>query len=49
MRSLMRTRCGEVYKLVFKPEARRIEASVAAVDPLPFVPAMSTLGKSRSG
>ena len=46
MRSLIRTRCGEVYKPIFNPEARRIEASVAAVDPLPFVPAISTLGNA---
>ena len=31
------------------PEAVRIEASVAAVEPLPLVPAMSTEGKRRCG
>ena len=46
---MIRTRCGEVYKPVFNPEARRIEASVAAVEPLPFVPAISTLGKAPLG
>src|SRR5579863_7981371 len=49
MRSLMRIRCGDVYSAVFNPEARKIDASVAAVDPFPLVPAINTLGKARSG
>ena len=38
MRSLMRSRCGDVYRPVRKPAARRIDSSIAAVEPLPFVP-----------
>ena len=44
MRSLMRIRCGEVYRPVFSPRRAGSKPSVAAVDPLPFVPAISTLG-----
>ena len=49
MRSLIRIKCGEVYKPVFKPDAFRMDANVAAVEPFPFVPAINTLGKRRSG
>ena len=49
IRSFMHIRCGEVYKPVFNAEARRIEPSAAAVDPLPLVPAISTPGERCSG
>ena len=49
MRSLMRTRCGEVYRPVRRPAARRMLASIAAVEPLPLVPATCTERKARSG
>src|SRR5580704_6784882 len=49
MRSLMRSRCGEVYRPVRKPAARRMDSSIAAVEPLPLVPAMWTQGEERCG
>ena len=42
MRSLMRSRCGEVYRPVRRPAARKIESSIADVEPFPFVPATCT-------
>ena len=42
MRSLMRSKCGDVYSPVRKPAARRIESSIAEVEPFPFVPATCT-------
>src|SRR4051812_44705711 len=42
IRSLTRSRCGDVYSAVLWPAAMRMEASVAAVDPLPLVPAIKT-------
>jgi hypothetical protein len=49
IRSLTRARCGEVYSPARRPEAVRIEASVAAVEPLPLVPAISSAGKRSCG
>ena len=42
MRSAKRSRYGDVNSPVMYPAARRIDASIAAVLPLPFVPAMCT-------
>jgi hypothetical protein len=39
----------DVYRPVRNPEACKMDASVAAVDPLPFVPAINTLENRRSG
>src|SRR5580698_6308445 len=49
MRSLMLSRCGEVYRPVRSPAARRMDSSIAAVEPLPLVPAMCTQGEDRCG
>ncbi len=49
IRSFGRSRCGDVYSPVRSPASVKIEASVAAVEPFPFVPAISTAGKRRSG
>src|SRR5271155_5169897 len=49
MRSLMLSRCGEVYRPVRRPAARRMDSSIAAVEPLPLVPAMCTHGDERCG
>ena len=49
MRSFTRCRCGEVYRPVLMPDSVRIDASVAAVDPLPLVPAIRTERKLRWG
>jgi len=38
--SLNLIRWGEVYNPTLYPSDRRIEASIAAVEPLPFVPAI---------
>src|SRR5437867_13333176 len=40
MRSLILSRCGEVYSPVRKPACRRIDSRKADVEPLPLVPAM---------
>src|ERR1700683_2830242 len=47
MRSLMRSRGGEVYRPVRNPAARRMDSSIAAVEPLPLVPAMCAQGEER--
>ena len=39
IRSLKRTRCGEVKSPVLIPAARHMESIIAQTDPLPFVPA----------
>src|SRR5277367_1361321 len=49
MRSLMRSRWGEVYRPVRNPALRRMDSSIAAVEPLPLVPAMCTQGEDRCG
>src|SRR5271155_920080 len=49
MRSLMLSRCGEVYRPVRNPAARRMDSSIAAVEPLPLVPAMCAQGEERCG
>jgi len=41
-RSSRRIRCGEVYRPVRLPEARRPASTMAATEPLPLVPATST-------
>ena len=35
--------CGDVYRPVRRPELVSMQASIVAVEPLPFVPAMCTL------
>src|SRR5271156_2424662 len=47
MRSLMLSRCGEVYRPVRNQAARRMDSSIAAVEPLPLVPAMCAQGEDR--
>src|SRR5205823_8984925 len=42
-------RCGEVKRPARIPAACRIDARNAAVEPLPFVPAMRTTRRRRSG
>ena len=49
MRSLKRVRCGELRNPVLRPAARRPAAIIAAVEPLPLVPATCTIRKDRSG
>src|SRR5437899_12303065 len=43
-RSLIRSRCGEVFSPVRKPASRRIFLRNAAVEPFPLVPAICTHG-----
>ena len=45
----MRNRCGEVYRPARSPAARRMLASMAAVEPLPLVPATCTERKGAFG
>src|SRR5277367_1330005 len=49
IRSLMLSRCGEVYRPVRRPAARRMDSRIAAVEPLPLVPAMCAQGEERCG
>ena len=49
MRSLMRSRCGEVYRPVRMPYARQIASAMRAVEPLPFVPVMWITRNDSSG
>ena len=49
IRSVARERCGEVYSAVRNPAAAQMLASVAAVLPLPLVPAIRTAGNSFCG
>src|SRR6202167_3840610 len=49
MRSLMRSRCGEVYRPGRNPAVRKMDSSIAAVEPLPLVPAMCKQGEERCG
>ncbi len=49
MRSEKRSRCGDVNRPVRSPWAVSRAAVMAAVDPLPLVPATWTAGKARCG
>src|SRR5882724_6376802 len=49
MRSFTRNKCGDVYSPTRYPAACAILASVAAVEPFPFVPAINTLCSRRCG
>ena len=40
MRSLKRTRCGDVSRPVFRPSSRKIRSIILAVEVFPFVPVM---------
>ena len=42
-------RCGEVFSPVRNPARRKIDSRNAAVEPLPFVPAMCAVGYMRCG